>query len=92
MLKNMEWEENKGLGPSGSGRLDPVKTQLKTDRKGLGAGGPLPYRVTHFKPGEVPASHETMKNEKKKMTKYRRKLKERYEKKREQAIRSVVFD
>lgn len=88
----MEWEENKGLGPEGKGRLDPVQTQLKTDRKGLGSGT-LPYRVTHFKPGEVPMSHKSVEKIKPpKMTKYKRKLKEKHEKQREQAIRNVVFD
>ena len=50
MLKS-GWDQEKGLGPSGTGQKYPVKTHLKRDRKGLGikAKDDKP-RVTHFEP------------------------------------------
>ena len=37
LLKQAGWDEKSGLGPKGEGRVQPVRTQLKRDRKGLGA-------------------------------------------------------
>ena len=48
MLKKMGWQEQKGLGKHKNGPLQPLKTQLKRDRKGLGKGKKLEKRVTHF--------------------------------------------
>uniref|UniRef100_A0A914YVB4 Angiogenic factor with G patch and FHA domains 1 n=1 Tax=Panagrolaimus superbus TaxID=310955 RepID=A0A914YVB4_9BILA len=42
LLKLMGWSEGKGLGKSGQGTVDPLATQLKADRTGIGhekAGG-----------------------------------------------------
>nr|ACO10757.1 BAT4 homolog [Caligus rogercresseyi] len=50
MLKT-GWDPGKGLGPSGSGKLYPVKTVLKKDRSGIGASRER-ARVTHFGPGD----------------------------------------
>ncbi|PRP80907.1 hypothetical protein PROFUN_11348 [Planoprotostelium fungivorum] len=52
MLKNMSWNEEQGLGARNQGTLDPIKTQLRRDKSGLGKKD-LPYRVTHF-PNQVP--------------------------------------
>ncbi len=93
MLKKMEWEENNGLGATGQGRRDPVPTQLKLDRKGLGANGNLPYKITHFRANEIPDSLKLEEKPKKiRMTKYKRKIKEKLEKNQEKAIRNFVFN
>ena len=42
------WNPENGLGPSEQGTLQPVKTVLKRDRQGLGAGRKQKPRVTHF--------------------------------------------
>lgn len=55
MLLNTGWDEQDGLGPSGKGIKYPIKTCLKTDRKGLGQSGEKEFRVTHFKPGDTNA-------------------------------------
>ncbi|XP_026673798.1 G patch domain and ankyrin repeat-containing protein 1 homolog isoform X2 [Ceratina calcarata] len=55
MLLNHGWDEQNGLGPSGKGLKYPIKTCLKSDRKGLGQINEKEYRVTHFKPGDVSA-------------------------------------
>ncbi len=47
MLKyQFKWQENQGLGKNNQGALDPIKTQLKFDRRGLGNKSSRP-RVTH---------------------------------------------
>ena len=52
MMIHGGWDKKSGLGPSGSGKLYPVKTILKQDRHGLGldreAGSKVTARVTHF--------------------------------------------
>ncbi|XP_029156580.1 G patch domain and ankyrin repeat-containing protein 1 homolog [Nylanderia fulva] len=55
MLLNTGWDEEAGLGPSGKGIKYPIKTCLKTDRKGLGHSVESEYKVTHFKPGDTTA-------------------------------------
>lgn len=55
MLLNTGWDDEAGLGPSGKGIKYPIKTCLKTDRKGLGQPTENEYRVTHFKPGDTNA-------------------------------------
>lgn len=55
MLLNTGWDEEAGLGPSGKGIKYPIKTCLKTDRKGLGQSVESEYKVTHFKPGDTTA-------------------------------------
>ena len=53
MMLSGGWDK-KGLGPSGSGKLYPVKTILKRDRHGLGlesdSGVKVTPKVTHFDP------------------------------------------
>ena len=48
------WTEG-GLGAREHGRLQPVKTALKRDRRGLGSAGVEPARVTHFGPKDTAA-------------------------------------
>ena len=37
LLKKSGWKEGTGLGATQQGRLDPVETHLKQDRRGIGA-------------------------------------------------------
>ena len=46
------WESNKGLGPKQDGKLFPVKTALKRDKKGLGLDK-TEKKVTHFQSFDV---------------------------------------
>lgn len=48
LLTRMGWKEEEGLGKDGQGLVQPAKSTLKLDRKGLGHKQQLPARVTHF--------------------------------------------
>ena len=58
MMLTNGWDSNQGLGPSGKGKLYPVKTVLKRDRNGLGLHNETKEldtlskkaKVTHFGP------------------------------------------
>ena len=51
MMLKSGWKSNKGLGPKSSGKLYPVKTVLKNDRKGVGHPNEKnEKKVTHFAP------------------------------------------
>lgn len=52
MMEGMGWDEEQPLGRRGDGRMEPVPTTFKRDRRGLGHGH-APARVTH-----TPAHHE----------------------------------
>lgn len=54
LLVGQGWDTEGGLGSEQQGLKFPVKTVLKRDRKGIGAGGEMP-RVTHFGPGDAGA-------------------------------------
>ncbi|XP_050584267.1 G patch domain and ankyrin repeat-containing protein 1 homolog isoform X1 [Bombus affinis] len=58
MLLNYGWDEQGGLGPTGKGMKYPIKTCLKSDRKGIGQTNEKEYRVTHFKPGDTTAVND----------------------------------
>uniref|UniRef100_A0A8C5MQ47 G-patch domain and ankyrin repeats 1 n=1 Tax=Leptobrachium leishanense TaxID=445787 RepID=A0A8C5MQ47_9ANUR len=47
MLKD-GWDQESGLGPSGTGRKFPVQTVLKRDQKGFGFQTDQKAKVTHF--------------------------------------------
>lgn len=47
LLLRTGWNQEKGLGPDGSGTKFPIKTVLKTDRHGIGASKDI-AKVTHF--------------------------------------------
>ncbi|KAL5269938.1 hypothetical protein ACHWQZ_G003419 [Mnemiopsis leidyi] len=53
MMSKLGWSENKGLGPSESGRKYLIKTQLKLDRRGLGIPDKNKPKVSHFEPHDV---------------------------------------
>jgi len=93
MLKQMNWEENQGLGAKNQGTLNPIKTRLKNDKKGLGnVSKENLLRVTHFKPGEIPNSHLAKKKKQKiRITKAQKHLNANQEKKRDESIRASIF-
>ena len=47
MMLRSGWEQDSGLGPGGSGRKNPVKTNLKHDRAGFGLNK-TKERITHY--------------------------------------------
>jgi hypothetical protein len=53
LLHKYDWEQDKGLGTEGQGRLEPIATRLRApdDRKGVGHEATLarPLRITHTK-------------------------------------------
>ena len=59
LLVGQGWNTEDGLGSEKQGLKFPVKTVLKRDRKGLGAGGEKTPRVTHFDPGDAAAIKRT---------------------------------
>ena len=50
LMKKSGWDGVSGLGDDQNGKLFPVKTILKQDRKGLDTGDKKKSRVTHFGP------------------------------------------
>lgn len=62
MMLSTGWDQNSGLGPKGEGKLYPVKTVLKKDRRGVGAppeakeksttSVSAAAKVTHFGPND----------------------------------------
>lgn len=53
MMKKSGWDGVSGLGIHQCGKLFPVKTSLKKDRKGLNIGDRKHMRITHFGPMDV---------------------------------------
>jgi hypothetical protein len=53
LLHKYDWEQDRGLGVEGQGRLEPIATRLRApdDRKGVGHEATLarPLRITHTK-------------------------------------------
>mmetsp|Transcript_13053 Transcript_13053/g.24523 ORF Transcript_13053/g.24523 Transcript_13053/m.24523 type:complete len:197 (-) Transcript_13053:1081-1671(-) len=48
ILEKMGWKEIQGgLGSRRQGTMEPIRTTLKRDKRGLGSGKQLPSRVTH---------------------------------------------
>eukprot|EP00092_Neocalanus_flemingeri_P050666 GFUD01058650.1.p1 GENE.GFUD01058650.1~~GFUD01058650.1.p1 ORF type:complete len:141 (+),score=26.25 GFUD01058650.1:557-979(+) len=52
LMKTSGWDGVSGLGDDQSGKLFPVKTIFKWDRKGLDSGDKKGARVTHFGPND----------------------------------------
>ncbi|RLN59348.1 hypothetical protein BBJ29_006686 [Phytophthora kernoviae] len=49
MLRTMGWEETRGLGPTGDGKMTPIATIFKTGRAGIGVQSTAKHaRITHF--------------------------------------------
>ncbi|KAA0722306.1 G patch domain and ankyrin repeat-containing protein 1 G5 protein HLA-B-associated transcript 4 [Triplophysa tibetana] len=48
MMLHLGWDPSSGLGPSHSGRKNPVSTVLKRDQTGFGYGRTPQPKVTHF--------------------------------------------
>ncbi|KAE8100818.1 hypothetical protein FH972_018673 [Carpinus fangiana] len=55
LLKKHGWKEGTGLGASEQGRLEPVQTYLKNNKRGLGADK---VKKTAKKPYDTAASNE----------------------------------
>lgn len=93
MLKSMDWNEEIGLGAFGQGQLDPVKTQLKTDKKGLGLEK-YPFRITHFKPGEIPKLKQpkSQQQQVKHLTKAQRNLQYKRQQQKAQILHRIVYN
>ena len=53
MMKRSGWDGASGLGDECQGKLFPVKTTFKHDRKGLEVGDRKNMRITHFGPRNV---------------------------------------
>lgn len=86
----MNWTEEQGLGANNQGRLDPIPSQLRSDRKGLGSSGNLDPKVTHFKANDISAVQRktiVKLQPKKKKLKHLRIL----EKQKEDMIREEIF-
>ena len=64
MVRNDNWDPDSGLGKDSEGKLYPVKTVLKRDRKGLGEGEALKPKVTHFAPFDSASVKESTKSKK----------------------------
>jgi len=52
LMKKSGWDGVSGLGDDQTGKLFPVKTILKQDRRGLDTGDKKKSRVTHFGPND----------------------------------------
>ena len=61
LLSNLGWKENEGgLGRNRQGSLEPIQTQYKTNKRGIGSGEKLPWKVTHqFNPSN---QHQKLNN------------------------------
>lgn len=94
MLKQMNWNEDQGLGARNQGSRDPIKTQIRFDRKGIGneTAKVTPPKVTHFKPGQIPKSEGIIKKKRKKNSKTQKKLIEKQQKAKEQLIRQSIYN
>jgi len=89
LLKKLDWNEAEGLGRDNQGKLDPVKTRLKDDKKGLGAPTQNKWRVTHFNSGEIPKIKRHLLKPRKK-TKAERQKEFKKEKMEEESIRRTM--
>ena len=53
MMKTSGWDGVSGLGHESQGKLFPVKTVFKHDRKGINIGDKKKMRITHFGPKDT---------------------------------------
>jgi len=53
MMKTAGWDGISGLGHESQGKLFPVKTVFKHDRKGINIGDKKKMRITHFGPKDT---------------------------------------
>ena len=77
MMLRSGWDLNRGLGPEGSGRKDPVKTILKQDRLGFGVESDSKKRINHFSAFD----HDAVKPAPKKTVQQKKLAKRTYERK-----------
>lgn len=55
MMLRLGWDPSSGLGPSHSGRKNPISTVLKRDQTGFGYGMTPQPKVTHFQARDLQA-------------------------------------
>ena len=97
MMKRSGWDGVSGLGEENEGKLFPVKTVFKHDRRGLDVGDKKQMRITHFGPGDV-ASVENRRKRKQNQVKKLKKIVNRGSKQisvnvsKEQMIREDIGD
>ena len=53
LMRKAGWDGTSGLGEEGNGKLFPVKTIFKQDRRGIESGDRKKCRITHFGPNDV---------------------------------------
>lgn len=53
LMRKAGWDGTSGLGEEGKGKLFPVKTIFKQDRRGIESGDLKKCRITHFGPNDV---------------------------------------
>ena len=53
LMRKAGWDGTSGLGEEGDGKLFPVKTIFKQDRRGIESGDRKKSRITHFGPNDV---------------------------------------
>lgn len=91
IMKNyLNWNENKGLGKDEQGRIYPLSTVFKKDRKGLGLHKEKP-RITHTDIEIPKVIREKKTKEMKKKEKLLRKRNEIANKRREQELRRIIY-
>ncbi|KAK1410762.1 hypothetical protein QVD17_37301 [Tagetes erecta] len=92
LLKKHGWKEGTGLGVSQQGRLEPVQTYLKKNKRGLGAELKIPHNTGDKKnPPSDQTSDKISKKSKAKMSKKLRKALEAEKKLQEKEFERAFF-
>jgi len=88
LLSQLGWRENEGgLGRRRQGNLEPVKTALKRNKKGLGAGPKVKARITHQ---ESPKPPKAIQRQQKRCRKRERELEREQSLSRDKDIRFML--
>ncbi|KAK1683011.1 hypothetical protein QYE76_043859 [Lolium multiflorum] len=58
LLKKSGWKEGTGLGAQEQGRLEPVETRVKNNKRGLGSKEPKPKPVVNDDVETAPKRHK----------------------------------
>ncbi|KAM0838935.1 hypothetical protein ACQ4PT_060646 [Festuca glaucescens] len=58
LLKKSGWKEGTGLGAQEQGRLEPVETRVKNNKRGLGSKEPKPTPVVNDDVETAPKRHK----------------------------------
>ncbi|KAM0854928.1 hypothetical protein ACQ4PT_050106 [Festuca glaucescens] len=60
LLKKSGWKEGTGLGAQEQGRLEPVETRVKNNKRGLGSKEPKPKPVVNDDVETAPKRHKVV--------------------------------